>query len=439
MNSVTKKALALLALIAVLFAFAAPVMAGSQQEIASNTDKKRNDISEKYYRIIDGTHSLTDDEIEKLDAMCVEFAKKHNIDLVIMIAKYSEHSEDFDNQEDLMYWAYTDMCYGVGKEHDGLVVCYDPETTYLSYDEVSYTEKPFKFIENDLIDDKLFEMFVDYLYGELYYDSETYYMGIKTAIEMLDAALTPNSIKLFDQADLLTDEQEAQVRERIKAFREKYSMELVILLDDSLYYPGKELYQYLADIYDYMRFGVGAHNSGVIFALDMIARRFETVTTGTAQQWLHYKELDKVHGMFEEDLTKGLYFDGIMHYIDSLEKILGYYGKDAENAGLKDMPKSVAFRHKLSNSFIYIILGSAVAAFIVASLITTNQSGVFRKKEAGDYIIDDATKITDRSDYYTHTTVKTKPISKSSSGGGGSSGSFTGSSGTSHGHSGGSF
>ena len=73
------------------------------------------------------------------------------------------------------------------------------------------------------------------------------------------------SEKIYDFSELLTDEEEKELKNQIDSFIEKNNMDLVIVTTNFSYLVDSENEEYAADFYDYNDFGMNVkNNSGIL-------------------------------------------------------------------------------------------------------------------------------------------------------------------------------
>ena len=82
--------------------------------------------SEEYYRIIDYTNTLTDEEMDSLDADCIEILREYHVDLAVLAVGAEDLGED-----SLESWArdeYEYCSFGYGDNRDGFMAAYNADT-----------------------------------------------------------------------------------------------------------------------------------------------------------------------------------------------------------------------------------------------------------------------------------------------------------------------
>ena len=77
--------------------------------------------------------------------------------------------------------------------------------------------------------------------------------------------------KIYDYANLITDEEEIELYNKVQEFINKYNMDMVIVTINSN--PKSSSMEYADDFYDYNNFGKGTNKSGLLFLIDMQNRK----------------------------------------------------------------------------------------------------------------------------------------------------------------------
>ena len=222
---------------------------------------------------------------------------------------------------------------------------------------------------------------------------------------------------VVDNADVLTDEEEAYFLERCQAFTDEYKCEIAIVTITDL--EGKTAQEYADDFYDYNGYGYGENKDGLLcLYLDgEEGQRNATLTTsGTAQMNIGDDEIEDILLAIAGSAKFGEFKDAFDWYIDLSEE------------AVKPVPP-------LFWLLICLAVGMVIGLIITNSMASKNYS-VHKKETAADYVREGTLMITGRNDIFKNTRVNVTPKPKSNSGGksSGSNGStHTSSSGRSHG------
>ena len=84
--------------------------------------------------------------------------------------------------------------------------------------------------------------------------------------------------RVYDQADLFSEEEEAGLEEKIQGLQEKTGMDVVLVTAKDA--QGKSSEEYADDFYDENDFGTGEEGSGVLYLMDMDNRELYISTCG---------------------------------------------------------------------------------------------------------------------------------------------------------------
>lgn len=224
--------------------------------------------------------------------------------------------------------------------------------------------------------------------------------------------------KVYDFADLFTDEEEQQLYTRITNYINEYNLDLAVVTIDE---NNKTPREYADDFYDYNDFN---QQGGVLFLIDMDNRKIYMSTTGQAiKMYNDYRintALDEVYTYMSDEE----YYEGTSSYIDKISN----YAKEG-------IPTSNKEEKSLTSSiFISLLIGLIGTAIIMAILIFKNKM-VRKATTAREYLNKNSIKIQNMGEILISSNTTKHEIDHSSSG----SSTHTGSSGSSHGGGGHSF
>lgn len=105
------------------------------------------------------------------------------------------------------------------------------------------------------------------------------------------AAAEENEQRVFDNAELFTVAQTAELEKRIASFRNQYRLDFVIVTNYNHYSGSAE--SFADEYYDKGDFGVGAEKSGALFLIDMYDSAYHITTRGDAIDYLTGERLDE--------------------------------------------------------------------------------------------------------------------------------------------------
>lgn len=241
------------------------------------------------------------------------------------------------------------------------------------------------------------------------------------------------SEKIYDFADILTDEEEEYLAKIVKEFVSKTNMDMVILTDSKSYYTDSQNETYAADFYDYNDFGLNMENySGVLLYRNAYEADpyYNVYMFGNAQLYFDYDRSESMLDAIYADMRSKSY---LAAFEDFVEIYTDYY-EEGIPSGMKDYEiDDMGFMHKkYTYPWMWALLVSGIVALIYACVFIGKNKMVKKADSAKDYLADEDIDMYKTVDQYlrSHTTSYTVSSSSGSSGGGGHSSS--GSSGMGH-------
>ena len=300
----------------------------------------------------------------------------------------------------------------------------------------------------------LFILLITLIYTNVYASTNTYdrneleNYGVNKNITNIDSKLSyimktkkvDATEKIYDFANILTDEEEQLLKERIDRFIEENNMDMVIVTDSFPYTNDSQNEAYADDFYDYNDFGMTfEYNSGVLLLRNANPSDpyYHMSTTGNAQLYLNDARINNILDNIYYDIKSGNYYEGFTKWINYTDSsIKSGKPSTASNYYLDDNGNM----HKLKPKYyppipLAFILGLAAAGTTVGIMIAKNKM-VKKAYKASEYLDNGSVNITKREDTYLRSHTTSYTISSSSGGGHHSGGGHSfhhGSSGFSHG------
>lgn len=243
------------------------------------------------------------------------------------------------------------------------------------------------------------------------------------------------TLKVYDDADLLTDDEEQLLREQAQAFVSKYDMDLVIVTTS--YNEGKGTQNYAQDFYDYNGFGVGDTYDGILFLIDRTYGYNDTWMVTTGHAILVYDDA-RINAILDD-----IYYSKDNGYYAMFETFISsssYYAEEGVAPSNEDMTIDENGNYVEKRVFPVgksLIISFAVSTIVVLILMFKNKM-VKKETRAAAYLDQSTINFSRKEDRFitTHTTRTYSPRNTSSGGSGGSRGGSSisrGSSGRSHG------
>ena len=330
--------------------------------------------SEDYYRAVDDTGGLTDAEMNELDSLCIEFIEQWHLDLA-MLSMSSDNYPDNDIS-DIAREYYYDCDFGYGGTQDGFMFVFYPDNG----EAVIYCSgRADGFLSQDYLDNVLktsVSLFDEHgMFGTMYsvYKMLNDYITqqseepsgeiIPVTTEEPAAAETPvvtevpdnsgsipvtdtnervgdsggmpswyaadpsdfifyhdeNAPRVVDDADILTDDEETALEERISQIRSALSKDIVIFTDTSTHGLGEAVYA--ADFYDFNGYGYGDEREGVclMICMDPDDRGGWCACTGSETRGLYTETVaNQIDDMLYVFLGDGAYYTGFSDWIENI-------------------------------------------------------------------------------------------------------------------------
>lgn len=127
--------------------------------------------------------------------------------------------------------------------------------------------------------------------------------------------------RVFDAADLLTNEEISKLNNEANALSSTYSLDIIIVTTDDA--DGKSSRAYADDYYDDHGFGVGSNHDGILFLLDMDNQEVYISASGLGSKYLTDGRKEKVLDIvFESGLSDGDYYGAIQGFLSGTKDYL---------------------------------------------------------------------------------------------------------------------
>ena len=214
----------------------------------------------------------------------------------------------------------------------------------------------------------------------------------------------PEERLLYDEADLLTDSEEAALMGKLAAVSTGYEAQIVVVTIASM--DGGNIDTYVDYVYDSMGFGYGENYDGVLLLVCLDPREYRILSNGFAGVAIDPDDISKISDEIVGDLSDGDYAGAFNQFADECAYYLdGHINGFPFNAG-----KSLA---------ISLIVG-VVIGLIVAFVLKGQLKSVHSQSRAQDYVKNGSMHVNLSNDMFLYRTVtRTKKQSSSSSGSGG--------------------
>lgn len=229
------------------------------------------------------------------------------------------------------------------------------------------------------------------------------------------AAPDPNHpVRLVDDADLLTSEEEQDLLAKLNEISERQAVDVVVVTVDSL--GGKTPEAFADDYFDYNGYGIGADRDGIIFVISMGERQMAMSTRGFGITAFTDAGQDYIWDMITPYIGNESYSAAFNEFADLCDDFISQ-AKAGEPYDVGNMPDKVG---------IIGIIAWLIPSFLIAAVISLflkkkkrkSLKTVMMRNDATDYW--DELELTENYDQYLRrdiTTVKIKSDDDDSSGG----------------------
>jgi len=220
---------------------------------------------------------------------------------------------------------------------------------------------------------------------------------------------------VYDHADLLTAEQEAELAAKAAELgAERQTDFIIITLNET---GGKDIVDYVADFYDETAPGYdGPHGNAAILAIDLEQRDVFLAGFKHAEVRLSDARLDNIRTKITPYLSAGRFYDAFDQYLELAHKYMGF------RPGVN--PDSIFFKTGFQ-----LAVSVGLAAVVVGMM--AYRSGGRVTINARTYLDAGRSRVVSKSDVFINKTVTRTKIERNQSGGGG--GSFGGGGGVTRG------
>lgn len=230
--------------------------------------------------------------------------------------------------------------------------------------------------------------------------------------------------KVYDFSNILTDEEEQKLTDRMKKFTEKYKIDIVILTDNYQYTEDSQNTTFATDFYDYNDFGINYEKyDGVMLFRNTYEQNpyFDAYSFGNAQLYFYDTRLSNTLDYIYDDIHSEAYYSGFNKFIDKMEeyynegKLTDYY---VDESGFLQKQKTASYYLKVIG--LSMLTALVITGIIIYILIKKNKM-VLKATKATVYMNKEKSKITNVQDNFITSNTTSYVISSDTSSGGGHS------------------
>ena len=265
---------------------------------------------------------------------------------------------------------------------------------------------------------------------------------------LLPFSANAQSKYVIDEADLMTDAQEAELAKVLEVFAAAYNFDAVALTVNTL--DGKTPMAYADDYYDYNNY----REDGCLFLISMEDRDWWISTKGYGITAITDYGIDVIEGEVVPYLSAGDYYGGYKEYASIVKDFVveAKSGTPYDTNHKYTTSSGYTYNNGVSydddyngdedDSIIGMFLISSIVAIIIAAIVVAMIKKSYKpvrfKASAQDYLVAGSLNVTRSYENFLYSNVTKTEIQSESSRGGGSS-THSSSSGSSHGGGGGKF
>lgn len=239
---------------------------------------------------------------------------------------------------------------------------------------------------------------------------------------------------VYDNANLLTDAEEAEVAAILQGVYDNQQFGAYVLTVNSL--GGVAPVVYADDYYDYNNLGYGAGHDGCVLVIAVESRDWYISTRGYGITALTDAGIDYIGDDIVRYLKNDDWAGGIKQYASDVDQFVNE-AKTNKPYDTGHMPRAHKNAVDYLKGIAISLVISLIIAFVVVSKVKSNYKPVKFSKNAAYYLADGSLRVSGSYDNYITSSVSKVAIESKSSGGGSST--HTSSSGASHGGGGGKF
>ena len=234
-----------------------------------------------------------------------------------------------------------------------------------------------------------------------------YFPAVTTSAESEENIAQAEEYFVYDEADLLTDSEEAALEQKLADISHTYDAQLVVCTMESL--DGADIDDFVHYLYDTMGFGYGENKDGAVLLVCMDVRQYRILSNGYAGVAIGPDQIDTLCDFMDTYLPGGHYTTAFDAFAEQCEKFL--------DGHLNGYPFNVG-----KNLLISLVIGLA-AGLIVAVVLKGQLKSVRKQYQANVYVKQGSMQVNVRHDIFLYRNVtrtrREKESSSSSSGSGG--------------------
>ena len=237
---------------------------------------------------------------------------------------------------------------------------------------------------------------------------------------MMDVSFPEITGRVIDDANLLSDSEEATLKNTVDSISAQYQCDVVVSTVTTFGDSGLDVRVYAADLFEHGDFGVGDGKDGILFMVSPAERDWAMIMHGFGSVAVDDWGYDYITSAVLKPMGEDDYYGAFTTFA----KLSGDFLAQARTG----KPYSQRNKIKAPKNYLVIALVSAavglLAAFITTSGMKSKLKGIRKQTMAHNYVRDGSFKLVTSSDRFLYSKVD-KVKKESSSSGGTNSGSGT--------------
>lgn len=230
---------------------------------------------------------------------------------------------------------------------------------------------------------------------------------------------------IVDEAEYLSESQFNEISKKIESIRQKYNFEVAIVTEAEM--SGYDAMSTADDIYDYLGYGAGENDDGIMLYICSDTREYWITTHADGLRVFNDRGIEYLKKNIEEQLVNDNYYLAMDVFANLCDELL--------EMAANGEPYN---KKQLDMTYILMVIGGALLIpFIIAKMMTNSKLAKMKTAVENDYAANYVKNGSKRLDFsrdiflYSHITKTERPKNDS--------GSHKSSSGRTHGGGGGSF
>ena len=236
------------------------------------------------------------------------------------------------------------------------------------------------------------------------------------SVHALEISLTEDGDSVYDEANLLTSSEEAEVAEALENLGAKYDTQVVVVTLPEL---NSDPDEYVEELYDTMGFGYGDNYDGALLMVCMDPREYRILVNGFAADAIDDDAIDYMSDAVATHLSEGDYAYAFLAFAQECDYYLdGYITRSEVNATVPSDTRTEKGPFSVGKTLLSSLVVGIVIGLIVVAVLAGQLKSVKKQNQARDYVKPGSMHLTQRSDTFLYRNVsRVKRDSGSSSSG----------------------